>query len=582
MSAYSASTHLPADPATERDPRSNRATIARLVCTAGLALLMLVNVGAWNAGLWFASVSLAELIFSRTRTLAGGPERTALQRTLHSAGVLLENAFYSWPTALLWLTGEARLQIVATCVICVQLFNASTFAYRDRGSLLVCGGPPALTMVLLTLFAGHMPLFDRLTVVLGFGLAAFYAINASRVNVGMLEKLRTTQLDLEEQTRSAMSANAAKSDFLALMSHELRTPMNGMLGMAHALRGTPLNQAQSEYLDMMVLSGGNLMAILNDILDLSKIETGKLELNAEPFDLRDAATQVFQIWSEIGAAKGVALRLDIPADAPRWLHGDVLRVRQIMLNLVSNAVKFTPEGKVTLSLATGAAGEVLIFVSDTGSGIDAETQIRLFAPFTQGSASIARRHGGTGLGLSICRKLARLMDGEISLESELGVGSTFRVTLPLPPCAPAPTLAAASDRLELEGGRVLVVEDNQVNQAVAVAILGAAGLHVVVASDGLEALERLRADAFDLVLMDVHMPRMDGVEATGRIRAGEAGRRSIPIIALTADAMTGERERLMSLGFDDLHPKPIAPAGLLASIASLLDSQTTAVEKAFA
>ena len=391
MSAYSASTHLPADPATERDPRSNRATIARLVCTAGLALLMLVNVGAWNAGLWFASVSLAELIFSRTRALASGPERTALQRTLHSAGVLLENAFYSWPTALLWLTGEARLQIVATCVICVQLFNASTFAYRDRTSLLVCGGPPALTMVLLTLFAGHMPLFDRLTVVLGFGLAAFYAINASRVNVGMLEKLRTTQLDLEEQTRSAMSANAAKSDFLALMSHELRTPMNGMLGMAHALRGTPLNQAQSEYLDMMVLSGGNLMAILNDILDFSKIETGKLELNAEPFDLRDAATQVFQIWSEIGAAKGVALRLDIPADAPRWLHGDVLRVRQIMLNLVSNAVKFTPEGKVTLSLATGAAGEVLIFVSDTGSGIDAENQIRLFAPFTQGSASIARR-----------------------------------------------------------------------------------------------------------------------------------------------------------------------------------------------
>ena len=555
--------------------------LPRLICALGVSILLALNLDMGVALRWLVAAVLGEAAgFLSERPLErwAGAAHKRVQAVVGFA----QTSVWATPAVLFWLTGQPALMTVAVGVLAIQLFHASTFAYRDSVSLFIYGAPPAAAMLVLpTLFAPYSLLL-RATMIAASCLGIFYATFVARANQAMLGKLIAVQSRLAEQTGRAMAADAAKSQFLAQMSHELRTPMNGVLGMAHVLRTTSLDATQVRHVDMLVSSGEGLLAILNDILDLSKVEAGKLELHVEPFSLRAAAAQVCQVWSEVSHAKGVALKLEIAPSAPDWVLGDILRVRQIMLNLVSNAVKFTTEGKVTLSLATGAAGEVLIFVSDTGSGIDAETQIRLFAPFTQGSASIARRHGGTGLGLSICRKLARLMDGEISLESELGVGSTFRVTLPLPPCAPAPTLAAASDRLELEGGRVLVVEDNQVNQAVAVAILGAAGLHVVVASDGLEALERLRADAFDLVLMDVHMPRMDGVEATGRIRAGEAGRRSIPIIALTADAMTGERERLMSLGFDDLHPKPIAPAGLLASIASLLDSQTTAVEKAFA
>ncbi|WP_369825092.1 ATP-binding protein [Caulobacter sp. B11] len=345
--------------------------------------------------------------------------------------------------------------------------------------------------------------------------------------------------------------------------------MNGVLGIAHALGQTKLDARQAAYLEMIVQSGDGLMTILNDILDLSKIEAWKLELEVVAFDIRRLSGQLHLVCSETARLKGVELALEIDPETPTWLAGDPMRVRQILLNLVSNALKFTDAGRVAVRIAPDAAGGVIVTVSDTGVGLSLDQQTRMFNPFIQGDRSTSRRHGGTGLGLTICRQLAELMGGRITVESVPRQGSVFTVYLPLAAVEP-PTLAGlAGATLDLTHARVLVVDDNPINLTVVRAILEAAQAVIATASDGRKALARLRVEDFDVVLMDVHMPDMDGIEAVRRIRAGEAGRVDIPIMALTADAMAGEAERLVRLGFDDAHAKPIQPAGLLEAVALL-------------
>ncbi len=319
---------------------------------------------------------------------------------------------------------------------------------------------------------------------------------------------------------------------------------------------------------MIVQSGDGLMAVLNDILDLSKIEAGKLELETISFDVDKLGRQMFLMWSETARLKGLELVLEIDPATPPWLTGDPMRVRQILLNLISNALKFTEQGAVTVHIAPLAPQGVEILVTDTGIGMRQDQQANLFQAFSQAEVSTTRRFGGTGLGLSICRRLAEMMDGDISVTSEPGAGSTFRVALPLLAGQAPPETEAEIEIVSLEGREILVVDDNKVNQAVAKAILEAAGAVVTLADDGVEGLQKLRTGDFGVVLMDVHMPRMDGIEALGRIRAGEAGRFDVPVIALTADAMSGEGDRLIALGFDEAHPKPIQPAELLYAVAA--------------
>jgi CheY-like chemotaxis protein len=313
------------------------------------------------------------------------------------------------------------------------------------------------------------------------------------------------------------------------------------------------------------------MAILNDILDLSKIEAGKLELETVGFDIGDLGRQLHRLWAETARAKDVELSLEIAPDTPAWVAGDPARVRQVLLNLISNAVKFTLQGGVRIAIAPGApgagAGDVVITVADTGIGMSAEQQARLFQPFAQGEASTTRRFGGSGLGLSICHHLVDLMGGEISVASRPDVGSTFTVVLPLTPVAAPTRISPPPLPAGLEGRRILVVDDNRVNQAVAKALLEAVGAVVILADDGRQGLDRLADDDIDLVLMDVHMPTMDGIEALARIRAGEGGVADIPVIALTADGMSGEAERLVALGFDGVQSKPIQPGELLRAVA---------------
>jgi signal transduction histidine kinase/ActR/RegA family two-component response regulator len=388
---------------------------------------------------------------------------------------------------------------------------------------------------------------------------------------------RTAQLS--EQTALAVAANAAKSNFLAMMSHELRTPMNGVLGMAQALQLSSLNAEQMRQVEMIVRSGESLMTILNDILDVSKIEAGKLELEAAPFNLIDVGRSVHDLWLHLAIEKGVALTYEVdPATSP-WVLGDPTRVRQIMLNLVSNALKFTHEGRVKICIAPHRSG-VQIAVSDTGIGMTPEQQRRLFQSFTQAEASTTRRFGGTGLGLSICKQLSELMGGDVSLISAVGEGSTFIVHLPLSAAEPADVRLESDEAYHqppLAGARILVVDDNPINLAVARAILEAVGADIATAPDGSDALELLRSTSFDIVLMDLQMPRMSGSEAVANIRAGQAGPANIPVIALTADVIGGVNETLLRLGFDAVQTKPIDARALINSIFEVLDAAADVV-----
>jgi PAS domain S-box-containing protein len=378
---------------------------------------------------------------------------------------------------------------------------------------------------------------------------------------------------------AAEAANRAKSAFLANTSHEIRTPLNGLLGLARLAMREDLDAARrAQYLRQIQDSAQSLTGIISDILDLSKIEAGKLTLEALPFDLRALLEGLERGYRELAGARGLALALQVDDDVPRVVLGDPLRTRQILGNYLANAIKFTARGGVGLAVRRDGGDRLRFEVSDSGCGIDPGTLDRLFRPFTQADESTTRRYGGTGLGLSICRELATLMGGEVGVESELGAGSRFRVTLPLP----ATDAAVAADEADdgaapdaaLDGARVLMVEDNAVNMMIAVALLEQWGVQVTQAGDGRAALDAVAAaDAagtpFHAVLMVVQMPVMRGHEAARRLRERHDAKR-LPIIAVTAAALVSERREALAAGMNDFLTKPIDAERLRRTLARAL------------
>ncbi|HEU4621582.1 MAG TPA: ATP-binding protein, partial [Burkholderiaceae bacterium] len=390
---------------------------------------------------------------------------------------------------------------------------------------------------------------------------------------------------LREAKRLAERANAAKSEFLANMSHEIRTPLNAVIGMAYWLEQSSLNAEQHDAVAKINLAGRTLLGVINDVLDLAKIEAGQIDLEIRDFDLAEVLQELRVLFEPQTKSKGLRLTVNAPKALPYALKGDVTRLRQILSNLIANAIKFTERGEVVVDVETHPIDDehthVRFDVRDTGIGISKESQARLFMAFSQADATTTRRFGGTGLGLSIVRRLAHLMHGETGVQSELGQGSVFWVTLNLgngarlsPRSHVHPAFRMATGNVSalarqplLTGVRVLIVDDSDINLDVARRILETHGALVTTRGNGLEAVELLKSGehAFDVVLMDVQMPVMDGLEATRRIRQ-DLGLARLPVLALTAGALIGERERALKACMNDFITKPIDPQALIRTL----------------
>ncbi len=551
----------------------------------GAALFLMVAAGpslGWAPALiWGVAVTIMEAInWLVSRAFRPGIEPTNGLRLGYISVALASNLTWLSFAIMYWLHPPMGSAFIAALMWCGLLLNAVGYAFRSPTALVMFGTPAIVSIILAPMLLPRSTGPELTMSLVGSLLCCAFAALAGLRNIQTAQVLAASQRDLEAERSRAEQANAAKSAFLAFMSHEIRTPLNGVLGMVQAMGRDELTPAQRERLDVVAGSGETLLLLLNDLLDLSRIEAGRLDIEDGAVDMVATAEASMQAFAPRAAEKGLRLQLRAPAETHGWWAGDPARIQQVIANLVANAVKFTERGEVTVALARGPEG-LTVTVSDTGPGIAMERLDSLFDRFVQANASTSRQYGGSGLGLAICHQLATLMGGSISVDSRPGEGSCFTVRLPLARAQTPPSLAcqAEAPAPAPQGLRLLVAEDNATNRLVISTLLGQIGLQPHMVENGQEAVDACACGDWDIVLMDVQMPVMDGVSAVRAIRAREAAERRprVPIIALTANAMAHHRAEYLAVGMDAMVAKPIQLNDLLAVMDKVLTDSPSAV-----
>jgi signal transduction histidine kinase/CheY-like chemotaxis protein len=511
-------------------------------------------------------------------------------KAAYIASALTSSIAYTAITPYIWLNGGDPGHWFALILSCGGMLHVALRSFSSPRLLIAAGAPHAAMLFTLPILhdatGAGVDVRSVIIVLLGGCIYVAHLVAAVRQSQGSMTLLSRASDEAHAAQRLAESASAAKSEFLATVSHEIRTPMNAVLSAAHLLKRTSLTREQDEHVAMLTNAGEVLVGLLNDVLDISKIEAGKMVLDEADLDLAEAMDSLIKLYAPRLESKGVALVLDMAPDVPRMIRTDPLRVRQILFNLLSNAAKFTESGQVTIRGRVERAGEaeVLTFeVEDTGIGIDEEAQGRLFGSFEQARGDTARSHGGTGLGLAISRKLAEMMGGGLTCTSIIGRGSTFRLETPLirsEASAGSSRKSAADEADDLPVLSILVAEDHDVNRKIVGLFLEPLGWRLTMAVNGAEAVQAADREPFDAILMDMQMPVLGGVDASLAIRQGDGPNANTPIIALTANALGHHRDAWDAVGVAAFLTKPIDPDLLVSTL--LAAYEATAAEPAAA
>lgn len=551
----------------------------------GLALVsfgfIATSIGAFDALLCVGAVLVSQgaEILVRRRLLH---DRRTAQLTPREKLILEINAaqvtcVYTLIPVVAWFSGNLGLRIFAEMWLIGTIFHSFVHQYHVRSLFFIGIAPPAILTLLLPAHAylfGGEDLAAMGAVIFASTCAVLHVVAAYPVFHDISRALREAQVHAERRRAEAEAASRAKSQFLATLSHEIRTPMNGIVGMSEALGKRELEAGASEQVEIIRQASELLLVLLNDVLDMSKIEADKLTLGKAPFSIRSVIEKVAALHAREAEGKGLSLSLAICPETTDRRLGDEHRVGQILHNLIGNAVKFTERGSVSVRVRESRAGHLEIEVADTGIGMNEEQAHRVFEPFTQADSSTTRQYGGTGLGLTITRSLVTAMGGEVRLDTELGRGSTFKVILPL---AIEERVQKGAVREEarkpvpsLGGVRILAIDDNEVNLAVLSTLLAPEGAHIVTASSGESGLSLFDAGDFDLVLLDISMPHLDGPSVLEKMRAGRSRKLLPPVLAVTAHAMPDDVEAFLAMGFDGYVAKPIRRGDLIEAAVTAL------------